>query len=168
MLKVILLCFCGLTKVRGRSDSLECRCGIAFLTSVSVGCFSLLNLSFRPHSAQSSIAVPPSAPSFSPAYVPFDPSNGASLQPSAPSILSPSSESANGGIVTHTFPSSGPKAKPIRIDVNGRKERRVVCVLYADGLRYDVLDLDSRTQEGEVDAAAEGDGENGVQIMSES
>lgn len=47
------------------------------------------------------------------------------------------------GILRHVFATSGPKAKPVRIDVNGRKGRRAVCVLYGDAMRYDVLDLDA-------------------------
>ncbi|KAL4934471.1 putative anaphase-promoting complex component Cut20/Apc4 [Aspergillus undulatus] len=42
--------------------------------------------------------------------------------------------------VKHRF---SPKARPVRIDVNGRQGRRAVCVLYAGGLRYEVLDLDA-------------------------
>jgi anaphase-promoting complex subunit 4 len=31
----------------------------------------------------------------------------------------------------------------LRFDVNGRKGRRAICVLYDDGLRYEVLDMDA-------------------------
>lgn len=47
------------------------------------------------------------------------------------------------GIIRHVFATSGLKAKPVRLDVNGRKGRRAVCVLYGDAMRYDVLDLDA-------------------------
>lgn len=43
-------------------------------------------------------------------------------------------------LVKHRF---SPKARPVRIDVNGRQGRRAICVLYAGGLRYEVLDLDA-------------------------
>ncbi|KAL4809251.1 anaphase-promoting complex, cyclosome, subunit 4-domain-containing protein [Aspergillus unguis] len=43
-------------------------------------------------------------------------------------------------LIKHQFP---PKARPLRVDVNGRKGRRAVCVLYAGALRYEVLDLDA-------------------------
>lgn len=41
------------------------------------------------------------------------------------------------------FATSGPKARPVHFGVNGRKGRRAICVLYGDGMRYDVLDLDA-------------------------
>lgn len=53
-------------------------------------------------------------------------------------------------MVKHVFATSGPKANPVRFDVNGRKGRRAICVLYGDAMRYDVLDLDSGI-EGEED-----------------
>jgi anaphase-promoting complex subunit 4 len=43
-------------------------------------------------------------------------------------------------LVKHQF---APKARPIRIDVNGRQGRRAICVLYAGAIRYEVLDLDA-------------------------
>ncbi|KAJ5351703.1 Anaphase-promoting complex subunit 4 [Penicillium brevicompactum] len=55
-----------------------------------------------------------------------------------------------GGILRHMFAAHGPKAKPIHIDVNGRKGRRAVCVLYGDSMRYEVLDLDAAIEEEEV------------------
>ena len=55
--------------------------------------------------------------------------------------LSP--ESPHADILVHRFPLHGPKARPIHIDVNGRKGRRAVCVLYGDAMRYEVLDLDA-------------------------
>lgn len=53
------------------------------------------------------------------------------------------------GFVRHMFTTSGPKAKPIQFDVNGRKGRRAVCVLYGDAMRYDVLDLDAAMEDEE-------------------
>lgn len=52
-------------------------------------------------------------------------------------------------LIKHTFPRPGPKSRPVRIEVNGRKGRRAVCVLYADGLRYEVFDLDAEVEDGE-------------------
>lgn len=48
------------------------------------------------------------------------------------------------------FAAHGPKARPIHVDVNGRKGRRAVCVLYGDSMRYEVLDLDAAMEEEEV------------------
>lgn len=42
----------------------------------------------------------------------------------------------------HIFPQES-VSQPEKLEVNGRKGRRVVCVLDADGLRYRVFDLDS-------------------------
>jgi anaphase-promoting complex subunit 4 len=59
-------------------------------------------------------------------------------------------------VLKHVFASTGPKAKPIYVDVNGRKGRRAVCVLYGDAMRYEVLDLDAAIDEEEVDEDGEG------------
>ncbi|EAW07261.1 putative anaphase-promoting complex component Cut20/Apc4 [Aspergillus clavatus NRRL 1] len=56
-------------------------------------------------------------------------------------LLSP--DSTHASLIKHAFAVSGPKAKPLRFDVNGRKGRRAICVLYSDGLRYEVLDMDA-------------------------
>lgn len=53
------------------------------------------------------------------------------------------------GCVKHVFAKSGPKARPVRFDVNGRKGRRAICVLYGDAMRYDVLDLDAGMEDEE-------------------
>lgn len=45
-------------------------------------------------------------------------------------------------IVLHAFPTSGTKSKPVRMNVNGRKERRAACILSADMMHYEVLDID--------------------------
>lgn len=62
------------------------------------------------------------------------------------------------GAVRHVFAESGPKARPIRLDVNGRKDRRAVCVLYGDGMRYDVLDLDAAMENEEDEENEEVEG----------
>jgi anaphase-promoting complex subunit 4 len=58
-------------------------------------------------------------------------------------------------LVKHRFPG---KARPVKIDVNGRQGRRAICVLYGEGLRYEVLDMDAEMEdeeeeEDEVDAS---------------
>jgi anaphase-promoting complex subunit 4 len=60
-------------------------------------------------------------------------------------------------VLKHVFASAGPKAKPVYVDVNGRKGRRAVCALYADAMRYEVLDLDAAIEEEEVDVEEEGE-----------
>ena len=60
-------------------------------------------------------------------------------------------------MIRHAFATSGPKSKPIHVEVNGREGRRAVCVLYGDSLRYDVLDLDAAMKEGEDE---DGEGHN--------
>ena len=64
-------------------------------------------------------------------------------------LVSPRADPFQGGLVKHTFPQTGPKSKPIGIEVNGRRGRRAVCALYADGLRYEVFDLDAEAQDEE-------------------
>lgn len=54
----------------------------------------------------------------------------------------------------HIFASTSPSQAIERIEVNGRKGRRVVCVVTQDHLRYRVFDLESIQAEG----GAEGEG----------
>ncbi|KAJ5488290.1 Anaphase-promoting complex subunit 4 [Penicillium expansum] len=69
--------------------------------------------------------------------------------PSAPkptisaTTLDLSPESPHASVLIHLFPLHGPKARPVHVDVNGRKGRRAICVLYGDAMRYEVLDLDA-------------------------
>ncbi|KAK2762196.1 hypothetical protein FQN54_001205 [Arachnomyces sp. PD_36] len=62
-----------------------------------------------------------------------------------------------------------PGVEPVGLEVNGRKGRRVVCVLYGDGSRYSVFDLDSAGGEDDVEEQEEGeDGEgDGDLIMAD-
>lgn len=46
-------------------------------------------------------------------------------------------------LLQHTFP-EGPAWTPERLEINGRKLRRSVCVVAKDMVTYRVLDLDSR------------------------
>lgn len=52
----------------------------------------------------------------------------------------------------HAFALSGPKSRPVRIDVNGRRGRQAVCVVYGDGMRYEVLDMDTEMGDEEKEA----------------
>lgn len=45
-------------------------------------------------------------------------------------------------LLRHTFP-EGPAWTPERIEINGRKSRRSICVVAKDMVTYRVLDLDS-------------------------
>jgi anaphase-promoting complex subunit 4 len=49
------------------------------------------------------------------------------------------------------FPASGTKSKPLRMNVNGRKERRAACILSADMMHYEVLDIDNQDGSEEED-----------------
>ncbi|CAK37409.1 uncharacterized protein An01g14050 [Aspergillus niger] len=60
-------------------------------------------------------------------------------------LMSPDSSFA--GLIKHTFIGTKVKAKPIRVDVNGRRGRRAICVLYGDAMRYGVLDLDAELED---------------------
>ncbi|PCH01811.1 Anaphase-promoting complex subunit 4 [Penicillium occitanis (nom. inval.)] len=48
--------------------------------------------------------------------------------------------------ILHMFPKTGTKAKPVRMNVNGRKERRAACILSADMMHYEVLDIDNHIE----------------------
>ncbi|KAI9847251.1 MAG: hypothetical protein M1830_007395, partial [Pleopsidium flavum] len=54
----------------------------------------------------------------------------------------------------HTFPREG-SFQPERLEVNGRKGRRVVCVLDQDKLHYRVFDLDSSADASHMNHEAE-------------
>ncbi|KAI9373101.1 anaphase-promoting complex, cyclosome, subunit 4-domain-containing protein [Aspergillus egyptiacus] len=56
------------------------------------------------------------------------------------------------GLIKHRFTH---KARPIRIDVNGRPGRRAICVLYGEGLRYEVLDMDAEMGDDEEEEEVE-------------
>ncbi|KAE8377835.1 putative anaphase-promoting complex component Cut20/Apc4 [Aspergillus bertholletiae] len=72
-------------------------------------------------------------------------------------VLAPESESMQW--IKHAFAIPGPKLKPTRIYVNGRHDRRAICVLYGDCLRYEVLDLDAELEDEEEDEELEEDSE---------
>ncbi|RAL16856.1 putative anaphase-promoting complex component Cut20/Apc4 [Aspergillus homomorphus CBS 101889] len=70
-------------------------------------------------------------------------------------ILAPSSQDLD--IIKHSFIGAKGKARPVRIDVNGRRGRRAICVLYGDGIRYEVLDLDAEMGDDEDEDEEEED-----------
>ncbi|KAL1980545.1 hypothetical protein VTN96DRAFT_3990 [Rasamsonia emersonii] len=136
------------------------------LLYVDEGHSSLINFPFTPSSPQDSTMEADSPTTFYPTYAAFNPSNPSSPESSAVVL---DLESAHAELVMHSFPSSGPKAKPVRIDVNGRKGRRAICVLFADGLHYEVLDMDTQVQ-GEEEETQEDGEENRTEedrLMSE-
>lgn len=51
-----------------------------------------------------------------------------------------------GTYILHMFPATGTRSKPVRMDVNGRKERRAACILSADMMHYEILDIDSHVE----------------------
>ncbi|EOD47257.1 putative anaphase-promoting complex component cut20 apc4 protein [Neofusicoccum parvum UCRNP2] len=58
-------------------------------------------------------------------------------------------------LVRHVFPASE-RFAPVKIDVNGRKDRRVVCVLGDDLKHYKIYDLDYESgKEGEGDTTVD-------------
>lgn len=128
------------------------------LTSTAAGSSYLLNFPFRSSAAHASDDTPAA---FVPTYFDIDPTSTSSTpQPGTPiTSLDISDDSIYASLVKHAFPASGPKAKPVRMDVNGRKGRRAVCVLYGDGSRYDVLDIDGAVEEEEEEEGEEGEGE---------
>ena len=66
--------------------------------------------------------------------------------------------------VKHKFASG---MDPIKLEVNGRKGRRVVCVLYGDKSRYSVFDLDTPSDEDDVEYDEAENGEDEDQIMED-
>ena len=52
-------------------------------------------------------------------------------------------------LLRHSFP-KGPTWTPERMEINGRKGRRAVCVLAQDNLHYRIYDLDSATSDDET------------------
>ena len=50
------------------------------------------------------------------------------------------------GYERHTFP-AGKSWTPARLEINGRKGRRVMCVLAEDLIRYRLYDIDSAAPE---------------------
>lgn len=71
-------------------------------------------------------------------------------------LLDPASGHA--GYIRHTFDDEGPDEEgPVRLEINPLKDRRAMCVLYADGMRYEVLDMDNAVQGDDEDGEGEGE-----------
>ncbi|PTU22891.1 hypothetical protein P175DRAFT_0499432 [Aspergillus ochraceoroseus IBT 24754] len=114
---------------------------IMVLWSNEGGSTYLLNFPFQPPSATKVEMEYDSCPfliDFHEISGDLSSSPGPVTMATAVDILSP--DSAFAGLVKHRF---GGKAQPVQIDVNGRPGRRAICVLYGEGLRYEVLDLDA-------------------------
>ncbi len=104
----------------------------------------------------------PDAP-FSPTFVKIADGSGDPASPSPIPIdqvtqIHLSDHTYHASFIRHTF-SPQRDMEPMTLQVNGKKGRRVVCVMYSDGLRYSVFDLD-RAGDGEDDTGGEG-GEQG-------
>lgn len=104
----------------------------------------LLNFSFQPAPERTD------SPSLELDYIECDayPASSTPAIPPTPLELSTLMET---GVIRHVFAPTGPQSKPLWLDVNGRKGRRAVCVLYGDAMKYDVLDLDGAIEEEEGD-----------------
>ncbi|THC97798.1 hypothetical protein EYZ11_002714 [Aspergillus tanneri] len=122
---------------------------LMLLWSDSRGSFSLLHFTFQPVAPGK---VDAAADSVSPLPIEFHDydSGQTSLRPITATTLDLASPgSASTELIKHRFAVSGHKGKPARIETNGRRGRRAVCVLYSDAIQYDVLDLDAEMAEEE-------------------
>ncbi|KAJ5126704.1 hypothetical protein N7448_007483 [Penicillium atrosanguineum] len=117
----------------------------------------LLNFPFQPASAQQTLEKA-SAPALVPEYTNCE-TKPTNPKPSAPATSLDVSSLIETGVIRHAFTVSGSKTKPVHLDVNGRKSRRAVCVLYGDGMRYDVLDLDAAMENEEEDEEEDEEGD---------
>ena len=64
-------------------------------------------------------------------------------------LLDPAADGGKGWIL-HSFDDDGLDGEgPVSLEVNPLKGRRAICVLYADGMRYEVLDMDNAVQDDE-------------------
>ncbi|KAF2143445.1 uncharacterized protein K452DRAFT_248016 [Aplosporella prunicola CBS 121167] len=104
----------------------------------------------------------PSTPNNAPSTAQALPT-GTPPAPSTRTAWDLSTPEARRPFVRHVFP-AGERFTPLRIDVNGRKDRRVVCVVGDDLKHYKIYDLDYESgKEGE----GEGEGDTTVDtIMS--
>ncbi|PWY90049.1 anaphase-promoting complex component Cut20/Apc4 [Aspergillus heteromorphus CBS 117.55] len=116
---------------------------VMVLWSKDNGASYLLSLPFQ--------AASPAKPDLAPFSVDYGIHDPRSPDPvtSATSVDLSSPDSPYTDLIKHSFPSDKGKARPIRIDVNGRRGRRAICVVYGDAMRYEVLDLDAELEEEE-------------------
>ncbi|CAG8234328.1 unnamed protein product [Penicillium salamii] len=126
---------------------------IMILWRNSDGLSHLLNIPFQPISARQQDLDEPPAPTLIYTETTSIPS---SPKPAVPvTELDISDGSPWEGALKHLFAAHGPKARPVHVDVNGRKGRRAVCVLYGDAMRYEVLDLDAAIEAEEEEEELE-------------
>ncbi|OKL64108.1 hypothetical protein UA08_01046 [Talaromyces atroroseus] len=106
----------------------------------------LLNFPISPPSSKND-----SEPEFYPKYETYD-NLTATFTPPMPDAMDLDIASKHADIVLHCFAASGIKSKPIKLSVNGRKDRRVICVLFADMIHYEVLHIDHRYEDEDEEA----------------
>ncbi|KGO38728.1 Anaphase-promoting complex subunit 4 [Penicillium expansum] len=106
------------------------------------GSSHLLNFPFQPPSTQSQNETTDPSPLLLD-YIECNSTQSAPKPTISATTLDLSPESPHASVLIHLFPLHGPKARPVHVDVNGRKGRRAICVLYGDAMRYEVLDLDA-------------------------
>lgn len=140
---------------RDSSKSLTHRLHIPPLNSVcnltiyrTEGSSHLLNFPFQPDSAQPQSEASHPLPVVL-GYIECDSTPSVPKPTTPPTTLDLSPEFHHTSVLIHIFALHGPKARPIHVDVNGRKGRRAICVLYGDAMRYEVLDLDAAMGEDE-------------------
>ncbi|CAG7942505.1 unnamed protein product [Penicillium nalgiovense] len=114
----------------------------------SRGSSHLFNFPFQPASTQPQSETTDPSPLVLD-YIECDSTPFAPKPTISATTLDLSPESPHAGVLIHLFAPHGPKARPIHVDVNGRKGRRAICVLYGDAMRYEVLDLDATMIEDE-------------------
>ncbi|KAJ5089257.1 Anaphase-promoting complex subunit 4 [Penicillium argentinense] len=117
-----------------------------------------LNFPFQPTSVQSQPKEQEEPTTLLLDYIECD-SNPVTPGPNVPTTRFDLSSLNKAGAVRHVFNSAGAQTNPIWMDVNVRKGRRPVCVLYEDKSRYDVFDLDGAIEK-EDDEQVEEDKEN--------
>jgi hypothetical protein len=144
---------------------------VCFLLSIQLRVFTdfylegssyLLNFPFQPASAQKT-SEKASTPALVPKYTDCE-TSPTDAKPAAPITSLGLSSLLETGVVRHAFAVSGSKTKPVHLAVNGRKGRRAVCVLYGDGMRYDVLDLDAAMENEELDEELESEEEEETEV----
>ncbi|CAI7669413.1 unnamed protein product [Penicillium viridicatum] len=114
----------------------------------SKGSSHLLNFPFQSASAQSQHETTDPLPLVLD-YIECDGTPSTPKPTISATTLDLSPESPHASVLIHLFAPHGPKARPVHVDVNGRKGRRAICVLYGDSIRYEVLDLDAAMGEDE-------------------
>ncbi|RAL05167.1 putative anaphase-promoting complex component Cut20/Apc4 [Aspergillus ibericus CBS 121593] len=128
---------------------------IVVLWSNNNGTPYLLSLPFQPASSIRTDATTESLVSFAVDYHSLQGSSSYDFTTFAAVVDLLSPDSLSSGLIKHAFVGGKGKGKPIKVDVNGRRGRRAICVLYGDAMRYEVLDLDAELEDEEDDEVAE-------------